>query len=147
MRWARYRNPNVSEPIAVIEAEIDLTDCLDLLDIWGFERLKHAYRDFSAQNFSGQWPLSVSGGQAQGPRTGAPVIQNFRDRDLVDWCAEAIGLHESPVRSVRAAFLWGKAVYPESFLFSRSHVQIAVRDVSIIENPKIHSTERTLSGA
>ncbi|HEX7946799.1 MAG TPA: hypothetical protein VF495_19180 [Phenylobacterium sp.] len=137
-RWARTWACRGGEEPAVVEAEIDLTDCLDLLDIGAYEALRTRYPDLDTATTPNQTPLLVSNGYAPLPPSSQP-IRNFMDRALIDFTVELLRELDDPmeIRSVRGAFLWGRAVFPESFVFNRSHVQIAVRDPKMISKPKL----------
>lgn len=41
--------------------------------------------------------------------------------------------HNKTIRCVRSAFMEGKPIYPDSALYDRAHIQIAVRDTILIE--------------
>lgn len=135
-RWARLITPG--HPIGVVQAEIELTDCLDLLDHWWFDALRATYGAFSRTGAaSSQEELFVQAGQARLPSTGK-LFANFRDRDFIDYYVERSAVMGGPeFNSVRSPFLWGFGLFRESFVFSRSHIQIAVRNPSMISNPKL----------
>lgn len=111
--WAenRYADP------AVIVAEIDLIDCMDLLDIQWAHVLADAYNEYIRH-------LKTDGTIMPHQTSGAHRL----DREVINF---AIGLLEESgmvIHSVRGAFSEGNPVYPDSAIFDRSHVQIAVRD-------------------
>lgn len=152
--WAaRFRCTEPDDDPAVIVADVSLENCLDLLEIEGFRRVADYFPDFLAAERASLSPrpqpgLLVVGGKAKialgrqralaaGLTKGRPT--NFRDRALIDFCAKIERDKGQEIKSVRGAFLWGSTIFPESFLFDQSHVEIAVRDASMIENPKLHS--------
>ncbi len=111
---------------AVIRSVIRLEDCMDLLDIEWFEVLSAAYTSLLAAAEEARQPL---------PRQtrGAHRI----DRQLINYAVETLEQGGFTIRAVRAAFTEGRPLYPGSALFDRAHVQIAVRDLSIIEDSRI----------
>ncbi|HEU0302830.1 MAG TPA: hypothetical protein VFR37_25435 [Longimicrobium sp.] len=100
----------------MVGAEIDLDDCIDLLDI-PWERtivtMFEHYLEHLAQI-----------GQALPKQTrGAHRL----DREVMNYLIDGMTRSGGRVRSVRAAFAEGEPTYPGSALMSRAHVQIAVR--------------------
>lgn len=129
MAWARAELEGTSEVPAVIESELDLSCCFDLLDLNDFYVLRERARvadelfDIPAQE-----ELLVRGGRAKPPHLGTPLkMRNRWDRFIIDFCIESLALERS-ITCVRSAFLWGHAVGPVSFLFNWSRVEIAVRE-------------------
>ena len=116
--WARQR---FGDDAAVVGAEIDLADRIDLLDVEWDEVLRESYADLLVR-------LQATANPIPRQTSGAHRL----DRAVVN---HAAGLLESlgvPVRTVRATFREGEPVFPGSALWSRSHVQIAVRDPAAI---------------
>ncbi len=60
--------------------------------------------------------------------------QHPLDRLVVNRAVEDARKRGVPVRVVRAAFVEGEPSHPTSYLFDRAHVQIAVRDRTLIED-------------
>lgn len=54
------------------------------------------------------------------------------DRAVINYIVGVLEQQGVTIRAVRAAFAEGAPVFPESALFDRAHVQIAVRDLSLI---------------
>ncbi len=102
---------------AVMGAEIQITDCLDLLDLHWNQVLSDAYDAYlKLLREAGLIVPTQSGGS------------HSLDREVINYTAAV--LNESGIRiaCVRAAFREGRPVYPDSAFFDRTHVQIAVRD-------------------
>jgi hypothetical protein len=116
--WARKR---FGAQAAVLGAEIDLRDCMDLLDARWHEVIREAYLDLVRRLQESDQPL---------PRqtSGAHRL----DRAIINRTVELLGDRGIPVRAVRAAFSEGHPLYPGSALWSLAHIQIAVRDPATI---------------
>ncbi|HSU12904.1 hypothetical protein [Longimicrobium sp.] len=116
--WAAER---FGSEAAVVGAEIDLTDCLDLLDPRWHRVIANAHRDLVARGERLQQPL---------PRqtTGARRL----DRAVINYAVDLMADDGLVIRSVRGAFEEGPPIFPGSALRTRSHVQIAVRDSSAL---------------
>ncbi len=110
-----------SEEWAVIEAEIDLTDCMDLLERSWSELLSEARDAIVSQHRRAGLRLPKQDGLAHG-----------MDRLVINYAVGVLESRGHRVASVRAAFQEGEPAFPGSALFSMSHVQIAVRDQSVI---------------
>jgi hypothetical protein len=116
--WAQHRWP--SEP-AVLKSRLRLEDCMDLLDSGWSSLLADAYDQFlKRMNRAG---LSV-------PRQ--TMGAHRLDRYVINFAVGMLGEAGIQIRAVRGAFLEGAPVFPNSFLFDRAHVQIAIRDVDLI---------------
>ena len=116
--WGEQRTGG---PVAVIRAEIELTDCIDLLDIRWHERLQEAYREYAqAMHDTGQ----------ELPRQ-TPGAHRL-DAAVIDYLVDVMDEEGVIVRSVRSAFVEGEPLFPGSALHTLSHVQIAVRDSGIM---------------
>jgi hypothetical protein len=55
------------------------------------------------------------------------------DRAVINYAIGILAEQGIMIRTVRGAFSEGSPVFPQSALFDRAHVQIAVRDVALIE--------------
>lgn len=115
---ARIRRP------AVIGAVIDLGYCLNLLDSKFLKLVREEYDNLST--------AVVETGLAlpKNRRVDPDGELLFRDLD----CLVINSLHDTrqdrrhrEFNSVRAAFIEGRPLYPNSGLFSRNHIQICVR--------------------
>lgn len=135
LAWARRHKS--SADAAVLVAEIDITNRIDFFDIDAWVQMRALLPDFEAyESISGeeatQGGLKVQGGSARmrvsSGDASVGIRGNRRDRAFINWCAELLEGAGARVDAVRAPFLFGEAVYPSSFLFDESHVQIAVRN-------------------
>ncbi|HYO16540.1 MAG TPA: hypothetical protein VE685_25360 [Thermoanaerobaculia bacterium] len=122
-QWAKE---HYGDECAVVACEIALEDCMDLLDIGWASILADAYDDFLRLCKITNTPLPK---QSRGAHR--------LDRFVINY---AIGILESQgiqIRSVRAAFAEGGPVFPNSALRCLAHVQLAVRDESIIKKVRL----------
>jgi hypothetical protein len=118
LEWARMR---FGSEAAVLGAEIDLTGCLDLLDLGWQEAVQLSYEGLMARLQARRIPVPHQ-------TSGAHRL----DRQVINRAIGVLGGRGFPVRSVRAAFMEGEPLFPGSALWSRAHVQIAVRDPGAI---------------
>jgi hypothetical protein len=119
LEWAQQR---FGDDAAVVGAEIDLEDCIDLLDIpWEHEILR-TYERFVAH-------LMSVGDLIPRQTHGAHRL----DRHVINYYAINLAREGMNVRSVRAVFPEGKPLFPGSALLNRSHVQISVRDLTAVK--------------
>ena len=107
---------------AVIEADIDLDSCMDLLERPWSELLAEAHDAVVAQHRRAGLRLPKQEGLAHG-----------MDRLVINYAVGVLEDRGFHVASVRAAFQEGSPAFPGSALFSLSHVQIAVSDASAID--------------
>jgi hypothetical protein len=117
--WARKR---FGAEAAVIGAEIDLTDCMDLFDARWHDVIREAYSDLVRR-------LNQEGRTLPRQTSGAHRL----DRAVINRTVGALDDRGILVRAVRAAFIEGEPLFPESALWNQTHIQIAVRDPSAIK--------------
>jgi hypothetical protein len=124
LEWARQRH---GADAAVLQSRISLVDSMDLLDIAWFEELTVVHDEFvaAAKRAGLALPRQTSGAHRL-------------DRDVINYLAGVLADKGIVIRSVRAAFFEGKPVYPNSAIYDRAHIQIAVRDTSAIIETEIH---------
>jgi hypothetical protein len=106
---------------AVVGVVVDLVDCMDFLDIRWCSLLAEAHDQFVKRFKEAKRLL---------PRQSAGAHR--LDRAVINYCVGVLLEQGILIRSVRAAFLEGKPLYPNSAIFDRAHVQVAVRDLSTI---------------
>jgi hypothetical protein len=124
--WATH---NCADPV-VMEVEIDLTNCLDLLDISDWRLLRQYTRQavIAGVTLPPQEELVVSGGRCKPPATGTPLqMRNKQDRFLVDFCVEQLRFSRQ-IDCVRGSFIWGHSLTKSSAIFNWGRVEIAVRN-------------------
>jgi hypothetical protein len=113
LEWARQR---FGDDAAVVGAEIDLEDCIDLLDVPWYAQVRDAYRRYRAD-------LEMRGVPLPRQSAGAHRL----DREVMNYLIDVLAEEGRGVGSIRAAFAEGEPTFPASALLNRSHVQIAVR--------------------
>lgn len=138
--WARRAARRAKDKPAVLETQIDLTNCLDLLDLFAFNTMKVECAEFERRT-SGyeQDPLVIEDGATVYPPDGTRLVdRNKKDKALFDFATASIEAKTGkPVPVVRSAFLWGEALHKTSFVFDWSNVHICVRDHSAIQSYEI----------
>lgn len=117
--WAESRH---GQDAAVVAVRVDLAGCLDLLN----PKWQALLRDADAQ--------LVLECLAEGRvvPTNTPSGNRARDCATINWYCERASESGLLVRSVRAVFEEGEPIFEASAIRTRSHVQIAVRDVTAI---------------
>lgn len=118
--WAEAHH---GDDAAVIHSLIRLDGCLDLLDISWEQSLRDTFTRLQA--------LSVGTHQSL-PRQTPESLAHPLDRTVLNFAVVQFANAGASIRTIRAAFQEGAPIYPESHLFSRSHVQVAVRDPALI---------------
>jgi hypothetical protein len=115
----------------VIRSVIRLDDCLDLLDIKANDLLNEAYLAYVDT-------MRRSGSPLPRQTTGAHRL----DRAVLNYAVRFAAVHLGmSIRAVRSVFGEGAPIFPGSAILDRAHVQIAVRDASLIEEVEILAEE------
>jgi hypothetical protein len=132
VHWARHerKGPPITD-LVVIGADIRYDEgILDLADYhWG-ALLTDAYRDLDAHPV----PAFTKWRRLQQPfvaDTRNP-LPHYLDCFVIDEVVRSLEKKKIDIYGVRGVFGEGKALFPKSHLFDRQHIQIAVRDMSII---------------
>ena len=127
LTWADSR---FGKDASVIECEVEIRDFIDLIDIKWAAWLALVHDRLIDELRAARMIPPVQKGKS-----------HRLDRDVLNY---GIGLLEAEglaVRGVRGAFTEGMPAYPNSALFTQSHVQIAVRDLSLISKARIVPVE------
>ncbi len=115
--WAdKHYGPNA----AVVRSLIRLEDCIDLFDIEWMEELKSIALIF-LDKYSEYLPEQKNKAHRRDR-----LFFNF----VVDTLNEQLGAN---IKGIRSVFIEGEPIIDQSAIYDLSHVQIAVRDNSIIE--------------
>jgi hypothetical protein len=123
MQWATEQHPN--NP-AVICSLIRLENCIDLLDINWFPIIKEAYSFFVEEYRRTNRPLPRQNPERSKAHRLDCAYLNYVIKEILEPQGQRID-------AIRAVFVEGERVFPNSAIFDRAHVQIAVRDLSLIE--------------
>jgi hypothetical protein len=113
----------------VIEATIEVRDFINLLDIEWMSWLTDVHDQYLDELKKSGQPLPVQTDRA-----------HRLDRAVINFGVSILETSGLRVRGVIGAFREGRPVFTNSALYSHSHVQIAVRDLSLITNCRILST-------
>lgn len=140
MIWAKSQTGG-GEPLAVVAADIDLSRCIDLFDLSVFKEIKGAYVEFLRHeqdlgDIVRQEGIEVLDGHAK-TTSGSKKVNNYRDRAFLNWYIQELRRGSYYPASVRGAFLWGDALFKESFLFDWAHSQISVLDATVMSGLRI----------
>lgn len=132
VEWSRIKGRS-GVPV-VVQADVNLDGCLDLLDIFWDGPIKKASADF----------LQLLTTLDKKDLKNKPGGRNLMDCAFFNFLAESLQEKGVPVRSIRAAVTEGQALFPESPIHDRSHIQVAVRDLGMIGTPRIIFMEEDL---
>ena len=109
--WAKWK---FKDDAAVIGAKIRLGQCLNLLDVAAYTPLRDTYEVLKASGRA--MPVNTK----YYHRLDCFVINN-----ATKYAEEIL---KTPYDTVRCPFLEGEPVFPDSKLYDKSHIQIAVRN-------------------
>lgn len=117
--WAVDR---FGDEAAVVAARVSLDGCLDLLNPYWQRELADADDQYMAECLAEDRP----------PAQNRPTGNRARDCAVINWYCEGLAREGLHIRSVRAIFEEGDPIFEASAIRALSHVQIAVRDPSVI---------------
>jgi hypothetical protein len=112
----RVPPPRRTENPVVLCAEINLIDCLDLIDIEAAEKIARWYPTMEMHYQKSEKLLPVNRGG-----------KHDFDCALINYAVDRLEEKGKKISVVRAAFIEGKPIAPGSHLYSRAHIQIVVR--------------------
>jgi hypothetical protein len=107
---------------AVVAVRASIEGCLDLLDPHWQHLLADAADEFVLECLASGVDLPVN----------RPTGNRARDCATINWFCERAAEEGLPVPSVRAIFEEGEPIFEGSLILTRSHVQVAIRDLSVI---------------
>ena len=123
LAWASERYPD--SPV-VIKSELALENCIDLLDINWNPIIQEAYTIFVSEYQKANKSLPLQNPQRSKAHRLDCAFFNYIVEKILEPQGETIG-------SIRAVFNEGDRIYPSSAIFDRSHIQILIRDLSLIK--------------
>lgn len=134
--WELARRGIVEQP-AVIAADIDLTDCLDLCQpAWNDDIRRLGSTLAAVPRQHGPIFQSTNGTRVVVQDYEMPpesACYNHADSKIVDVLLAEVS-RTRRVTSKRAAFQSGRQLHSNSYLFEEGHVQIAVIDLAVVKN-------------
>lgn len=130
--WARQKSTAFP---CVLEAHILIKDFIDLLDPKWSTWLANVHDRYVIE-------LKAAKKLAPMQRGGAHRL----DRAVLNYAVAVRTAEGYHVGGIRGAFVEGRPVFPNSALFTKSHIQIAVRDRSYISDVRILDTSEIESG-
>ena len=120
--WAVERYPDSP---AVIGSRLVLENCLDLLDISWFPTIREAYSLFVEAYRQTNQPLPRQNPQRSKAHRLDCAFFNYIVGQILEPQGETVG-------AIRGIFNEGDRIYPNSAIFDRAHIQIAIRNLSLI---------------
>lgn len=125
LEWAQTHKSD--EHPSVIGAVMDLGFCLNLSDYGCTQALSKAYEILKLETETAGTKLPQNGGKIDKPlrRLDCAVIERLHkmNRDL----------NRQEYDSVRGIFMEGDAIYPDSGIREKTHIQICVRNLNCIK--------------
>lgn len=106
----------------VLEVEIELGQCLNLVESTWHRALRSTYRNLRTIFHSQGWPLPKN-------RVKRHDLDCLVINKLVELVERGAGQQQIRFQTVRGLFEEGRPVFPGSAIRSESHIQIAVRDI------------------
>lgn len=127
--WATQMGERRKDQPVVFAAEIDISDAIDLVDAGYWDLFRDVIKIASppADRQIGPEALFRIRSDAEENKFG----WNYEDHYYVTLLAEKVA-EIKPVRAIRAAFIEGKPLHERAWLLDQAHVQICVRDPSIV---------------
>lgn len=132
LAWARERSPDSP---AVIKSELVLENCIDLLDISWNPIIRDTYRIFVLEYQKANISLPRQNPQRSKAHRLDCAFFNYIVEKIFASGNETIG-------SIRAVFNEGDWIYPDSAIFDRAHIQILIRDLSLIKKSCLMEEDR-----
>jgi hypothetical protein len=130
MQWATQQHLQQG---AVIRSLIRLDNCIDLLDIKWFPPLKIVYNSFTKQYQNSNRPLP----QQNPMRSKAHRL----DCEFFNYTTQMLHRRGQDIETIRALFIEGENIFPNSAIFDLAHIQIAVKNPDLIESSHLLELE------
>jgi hypothetical protein len=129
-QWATQQHPN--NP-AVIFALIKLENCIDLFDVGWQPLLKNMCNLFTERRRSMNRPLPKQNPDRSKAHRLDCAFLNFAHELMLSQGQSIAPLAPLAIDSIRAAFIEGERIFPDSAIFDLTHVQIAIRNPTLIQ--------------
>lgn len=131
---------------AIIAADIELRDCIDLFDLAWVNFVKKTAEKLSvAPGLETQHGLRLTSARGRQFVIGDVYMppssykDNRADCQVINAIWDSFRNYAALPSTIRAPFVFGRQTHTNSFYFSQSHVQIVVIDATVITNIKIES--------
>jgi hypothetical protein len=129
LEWAKA-SKKIEKP-AILGAIINLGSCFDLLDTANTQLLKELFPLYCKGCEEMRVPIPQNL-PAEGEAPG-DLLKRHLDCAVINWCLDFLeDAEDLKFHSVRSIFSEGGAAFAGSKIMERSHIQIAVRDVTAI---------------
>jgi hypothetical protein len=126
LQWATEQHP---QNPAVIRSLIRLENCIDLFDLNWFPLIRNVYNSFVEEYRKINLPL---------PRQNPSRSKAHRlDCAYFNYISEVLQGQGQEIEAIRAVFIEGERVFPNSAIFDLAHVQIAIRNTALIEDSQL----------
>lgn len=132
LAWASERYPDSP---TVIRSQLVLENSIDLLDIDWYPIIRETYAMFVSGYQKANIPLPRQNPQRSKAHRLDCAFFNYIVEKIFESQEETIG-------SIRAVFNEGDRIYPNSAIYDRSHIQILIRDLSLIEKSCLIEEDR-----
>lgn len=130
VHWAKSeRHEGTTENPFIIVAEIDWDGFLDLLDVGWADVLRTTY---DRLNSKAKRAFTIVQQKQKAYEPQKRALAHPLDRYVLEATIRLLRGKRVHIRAVRAVFLEGKPIFEKSHLLDRAHVQIAVRDTSLV---------------
>ena len=129
--FARHE-PVYTGEVGVVGAIIDPGKCLNLLEASAIAQVKQAHRAVCARFTDAEMPRNQGGNDLRKRYLDCAVIEALHQIRAEASTAEQ-DLSLPPYQTVRAAFHEGNRLYPDAGFYEKTHIQIAVRDLTCIK--------------
>jgi hypothetical protein len=120
---SRRKASSIKKP-AVVGAVVDLGLCLDMTTLGAIEMVKAAYESLKETFRAADKEL---------PKNGSDLLLRRLDCAVVQRLHTVLGEEGTSLDTVRGIFFEGDPIYPESGFNSKTHTQIAVRNLACIK--------------
>lgn len=121
-----HRGQRIKRP-AVVDAVIDLGNCLNLLDTRAIEMVREAHGDLVALLKEAEEPAPTNSG-------GKDRLLRRLDCAVIEFLHQARDFQrEEAFDSVRAVYTEGEEIYENAGFYAKSHIQLCVRTTACIK--------------
>ena len=131
IKWAQYLAAKRGEGIAIVTADIDLSDAIDLLDSTHWDDVRRIIAGITPPAKNQLGPEALFRYLSKTEKES--LYHNHEDDHYFTHIRQAYIADGQKVTAIRAAFIEGSPIHPRSWLFDLSHVQICVKKPEIVK--------------